>query len=336
MRIAVFSVLIFMITILFSSCGDTEEVITTKEIPLDELIEQYPDSALLFAQRGRVSLEKQDFIHAYSDAATAFRLDSADQVVEKLYADVLNNRPERSVTDVYVAQRHFQNLLSKDTKNTELLVAVASTFSQQQDFEKAFSYINSALKIDSKFRDAYIMKGSIYRVLGNTELMKSSYETAIQQDPEFFEAYIMLGVIYQSDENPICIQYFETAMELLPGNTEAFYSLAYAKQHFGQEDEALEMYRVMVKDTSDYYAAQAYFQLGSMKQFLNRNLDSAIYFYGRATYVEPRLVEAHHNMGVCYDLNGQKSQALLSFGRALKYDEEFTLSREYADSIRFL
>lgn len=336
MRIAPLSVLFLVLTLVLCSCGDTKEIETTKDVPLDKLIEQYPDSALLFAKRGRINLEKQDFIHAYSDASTAFRLDSTDNVVEKLYADVLNNRPERSVADVYVAQRHFQNLLSKDGKNTELLVAVASTFSQQQDFEKAFSYINSALKIDPRFRDAYIMKGSIYRVLGNTELMKSSYETAIQQDPEFFEAYIMLGVIYQSDEDPICIQYFETAMELLPGNSEAFYSLAYAKQHFGKEEEALEMYREMVKDTSDYYAAQAYFQLGSMKQFLKRDLDSAIYFYGRATYVEPRLVEAHHNMGVCYDLSGEKSKALLSFGKALKYDEVFTLSREYADSIRFL
>ena len=39
-------------------------------------------------------------------------------------------------------------------------------------------------------------------------------------------------------------------------------------------------------------------------------------------------------MGMCYDLKGNKTQALKKFGQALKFDPEYTLSREYADRIK--
>jgi tetratricopeptide (TPR) repeat protein len=322
--------------LLVVGCGEDGEVVAPKDLSLDALIEKYPDSVELLVKRGRENLTSYAYDLAMSDAAKAYRLDSTNLEVERFYADVLNNRPTRSVEDVYVAQRHFKSLLKKDPKNTDLLVSLASTFSQQQDFDQAFKYINNALKINPKYRDAYILKGSIYRVLGNIKLMKSSYETAVQQDPKFYEAYLMLGVIYQQEQNPICIQYFTTAHELRPDIIEAFYSLAYAKQHFGQEESAKEMYREMVKDTSDFYASQAYFQLASMQQFLARDFDSALYFYSKATSIEPSFYEAYHNTGVCYDMKGDKTRALQSFGKALKNNPEFTLSREYADSIRHL
>lgn len=337
MRIsAIIGFLFCSLLLLLVACGGEKEIISPKSLSLDALIEQYPDSVELLVKRGRENLTTYDYDLAMSDAAKAYRLDSTNVEVERFYADVLNNRPERSVADVYVAQRHFISLLKKDSKNTDLLVSLASTYSQQQDFDQAFKYINNALKVNPKYRDAYILKGSIYRVLGNIDLMKSSYETAVQQDPTFYEAYLMLGVIYQQEQDPVCIQYFTTAHDLRPDIIEAFYSLAYAKQHFGEEESAQRMYREMLKDTSDFYASQAYFQLASMKQFLDRDFDSALYFYSKATYIQPRFVEAYHNTGVCYDMKDDKTRALQSFGKALKHNPEFTLSREYADSIRHL
>lgn len=316
------------------SCGTKER--GEENLSLDEAIEKYPDSVELIVKRGRNSLETFDFKWAMSDAAMAFRLDSNNLEVKKFYADVLNNRPDRSSEDIYIAQRHYHDLLKKDTKNQELLVSLASTYSMQQDFDKAFEYINKALKINPKYREAYQLKGSIYRALGNSELMKSSYETAVQQDPDFYEGYLMLGAIYQEEKSPLCIEYFTTAAQLRPKEMEAIYSLAYAKQHFGKEEDATQLYRSMARDTSDYYSSQALFQLGHMKQFRYGDLDSAKFFYHAALQVEPRLYQAYHNIGICYDLEGDKTNALRSFSKALKYNPQFELSRQYADSIRFL
>lgn len=330
------TVVIGMVLLFAVASCQTENKRKDEGLSIDKLIEKYPDSVELLVQRGRDYMATFEFDKAMSDGARAFRLDSTKTLVRHFYADVLNNRPTRTVADTYVAQRQYAILLKSDPKNPELLVSLASTYSLQQDFENAFKYINKALKINPRYRDGYLLKGSIYRLLGNTKLMKSSYETAIQQDPKFYEAYLMLGAIYQQENNKLCIEYFTTAYQLKPREIEAKYSLAYAKQHFGKEDDAAQMYREMAKDTSDYYASQAWFQLGHMKQFRFGDLDSAKFFYKKAIQVEPRFFEAYHNLGICFDREGDKTSALKSFSKALKYNPEFKLSREYADSIRFL
>jgi tetratricopeptide (TPR) repeat protein len=146
--------------------------------------------------------------------------------------------------------------------------------------------------------------------------------------------YFELGRIYQMEQNPICIEYFTTAFALEPHDPEVRYQLAYAKQHFGQIDNAKVIYRKMVADTIDFYGAQALFQLGHIKQFVDGDFDSAKYFYAEATRRDTAYVEAWHNLGVCSDLTGDKERALRSFGKALKHsNQQFTLSRQYADSI---
>lgn len=332
MKRAVFGI---VLTLVLFSCGTKVEE-NKENLTIDESIEKYEDSVELLIVRGRQFLEKYDFKLAMSDAAKAFRLDSTKKVVKHFYADVLNNRPDRTSEDIYIAQRHYKDLLRGDGKNPELLVSLASTYSMQQDFDKAFEYINNALKINPRYRQAYQLKGSIYRALGQTDLMKSSYETAVQQDPDFYEGYLMLGAIYQEEQSPLCIEYFTTASKIKPDEPEAKYSLAYAKQHFGKEEDAAQLYREMAKDTSDYYSSQAYFQLGHMKQFRFGDIDSAKYFYSEAIKVEPKLYQAYHNLGICYDREGDKTNALRSFSKALKHNPNFELSRKYADSIRFL
>lgn len=318
------------------SCTETTPVVENNEpVSIDSLLLKYPDSVGLLIERGNAYIDAYAYDKAMSDAAKAFRLDSNNMDARALYAAALNNRQNRSIEDVFKAQRHYHLLHEKAPKNTAYLVGLASTYSQLQDFDRSFQYINDALRIDPKYRDAYVLKGSNYSALGNEKLKISSYETAIQQDPTFFAGYVMLGAIYQEQGNPVCIEYYATALELEPNNKEAEYAVAYAKQHFGQEQEAKEIYRAMMKDSSEYFSSQALFQMGHMKQFLENDIDSAIYFYEGATLVEQQFVEAYHNLGVCYDLKGNKEKALKSFGKALKINPEFALSRQYADSIQY-
>jgi len=45
-------------------------------------------------------------------------------------------------------------------------------------------------------------------------------------------------------------------------------------------------------------------------------------------------VEAWHNLGTCYEERGDITRALQSYAKALKYNPEFTLSRERADNLK--
>jgi len=320
--------LFFILPILFFiSCNDTKSI-SSEPKNLDSLLVKYPDSIPLLIKRGEKLMKIFRFDNAFADAAKAYRLDSTFLPARFFYAEVLNNRPNRTVLDVAIAQRHFTVILKKEPKNEKALVSLASTYSQQQDFDKSFQYINLALKINARYRDAYVLKGTNYLRLNKVELAKSSYETAVQQDPKFFEAYLMLGSLYQSEKNPICLEYYITAAKLEPRNADVLYALAFANQQFNKVNEAKKLYRKMIQIDTTY--SEALFQLGYIKQWLEKedDLDSAIYFYSSSIQSSPKYVEAWHNLGVCYLNKGDKPNAMLSFRKALSFNPDFTLSRE--------
>jgi tetratricopeptide (TPR) repeat protein len=328
MRIFVFCSLLLA----FASCGTNEKPPKAKEISIDKLITMYPDSVPILIRHGNALMERYDYNNALRDGAKAFRLDSSNIEARMLYASALNNRADRSVTDVMTAQRHFLYVIRKQPKNMAALVALAATYAQQGDNERAFYYINEALRIDKRYRDAYVLKGSIYLSMNNRKLAKSSYQTAIDQDPDFFEAYIALGDLHLQDGERICLEYYTTAVELRPNSMDAMYSLAYGYQQFNESEKALAIYRKMLRQESTFSMAD--FQQGWIKQFQQNDRDSAMFFYNVALQKEPRFVEAWHNLGLCYEEEGNRSLALQSYSKALQYDPEFELSRKAADKLR--
>ena len=325
---------LFPVVFLFilCSCGENKKA-SIGAIDIDSLLVLYPDSVDLLVERGNRYLKTFEFDKAIADGAKAFRIDSNNLEARLLFADILNNKPDRSITtDVSAAQRHYKFALKKRPKDPKVLISLASTYSQQMDFEESFKLINKALRIDKRYRDAYVLKGSNYLFLNKPDLAKSSYETAVQQDPKFFEAYLMLGSLYQSENNEICIEYYRTAVSLQPKNPDVLFSLAYAYQLFNQPAKALALYRKMIQLDTAYY--QALNQIGVIKQYNYKEIDSAIYYYKSALQTEPRFVQAWHNLGMCYEERGDVSQALQSYGKALKYDPNFEMSRERADQLK--
>jgi len=283
--------LLLLIVVILFACNEKDT--TTKSIKvltlknLDSLIKIYPDSVPLLVSRGNKLFDKYDFYGALADGAKAFRLDSTNWEARFLYANALNNKADRGVADVDQAQKHFLKLIKTHPGNKRLYVALASTYSQQRDFEKSFQYINTALRIDTRYRDAYVMKGTNYLVLGNRKLAKSSYETAVQQDPTFYEAYLALSYLYSEDNDPIAVEYFKTATELKPTSVDALYGVAYSLQQQRKFDESLAAYRHLLEVKPKYYLAL--FNQGYIKQFEQNQIDSAVHYYDLAIQLQPNL-----------------------------------------------
>jgi tetratricopeptide (TPR) repeat protein len=136
----------------------------------------------------------------------------------------------------------------------------------------------------------------------------------------------MLGALNESEKDPLCIEYYTTAAQLQPSNPDVLYSLAYSKQIFGQEKDAAMIYRKMLKLDSTYYEANC--QMGYIKLNIDKDLDSALYFYNATLDVEPRHIEAYHNIGLIYEDKKDISNALLSYAKALKYNPDYELTKE--------
>lgn len=330
------------ISLLFvGGCKEEKQKVEVTSKNLDSLLAQNPNDINLLVKRGNLMLDsfllnynKKFFEIAKPDATKAFRLDSTRIDTRMLYADVLSNDPDRSVNDVSRAQFHYQFIVKKQPKNTKALVGLASTFAFFADFQTALQYVDQALKINPKYRDAYIMKGTIFLMQNNRKLAISSYETAIQQDPKFELAYLRLGQLYTEDEKyEIAIEKFRSAVSLNPKLSDAIYGVAYCDQMLERYDQAIAGYRNLMKADSKYHLG--WFNIGYIKQFYTENqIDSAIIYYQMATDIQPEFVKAWHNIGLCYEDKNDKTRALLSYGKALKYNPNFELSKERVAALK--
>lgn len=316
-----------LVIVSLASCGEKTKVENKKPENLDSLVKVYPDSVPLLVRYGNKLLDEYRSVEALPYTARAFRLDSNNVDARLAYATALVNRSERTIADVDVSQRHLRYIVSKQPGNKNALVILASTYSLQGNYEKSFQYINEALKIDVRFRDAYVLKGTNYLSLGNRKLAKSSYETAVQQDPKFFAAYLKLGWLYTEDEEyGFALEYFRTAANLEPKSSDALYGIAYCQQQLGQFPESLASYRHLIATDTSYYIA--FFNQGYIKQFEQEELDSAIFFYNRAIEQHPDFVKAWHNLGICYEQQGRNAMAYKAFKKALEYNPDFELSKK--------
>lgn len=272
------------------------------------------------------------FDKALNYGAKAFRLDSNNTEARVLYAECLINKPTRSADDIFRAFTMYRNLVKKSPKNVAALIGLANTLVLLNDYDKAFKYINQALRIDKTYRDAYILKGTIYKFENNIKLAISSYETAVQQDPNYYMTYLLLGSLYEYENNPICIEKYMTAYQLQPKNTEVIYALAFAKEKFGQPAAAQRLYRKMTKVDSTY--ADGYFHLGYLAQFTYNQPDSAMYFYKKAVKVNAQHLPSYHNIGLLYEDRNDLTNALFSYAKALKIDSTYELSKDRVKVLR--
>lgn len=313
------------------SCSSKSEP-NAKKQTLDEKLAAHPDSIPLLIEKGNQLMDSLAFDRALNFGAKAYRLDSTNVEARVLYAECLINKTNRSADDIFSAFTMYQNLVKKAPKNVAALVGLANTLVLLNDHDNAFKYINKALRIDKTYRDAYILKGTIYKLQDNIKLAVSSYETAVQQDPNYYMTYLLLGSLYEYENNPLCIEKYTTAYQLQPRNIEVIYALAFAKEKFGQLAAAQRLYRKMTKVDSTF--ADGYFHLGYMAQFTFNQPDSAMYYYKKATKVNARHIPSYHNMGLLYEDRNDITNALFSYAKALKVDSTYQLSKDRVKELR--
>jgi tetratricopeptide (TPR) repeat protein len=298
----------------------------------DSLVTQ-PENINLWIEKGVLCKENLDFDCALDAGAKAFRLDSTNVKARQLYAWTLINKPNAPVADIERAQRHYQYILSTQPNDPQTLVELANTFSLTGDFKTAIKYINDALKIDERYRDGYVLKGSVYKTLEKNDLALSSYQTAVQIDPDFFMGHLNTGWLLTSmEKHQLALEYYENAVELKPENLNAIYGVAKSLQDLGQYDAALVEYRKLSKIKPSFYISQ--YNQGYIKQYHQNELDSATYFYGEVLDKNPRYIHAWYQLGETYYDQGRIPEAAKAFSEALKLDENYAPAREAVEKLR--
>jgi tetratricopeptide (TPR) repeat protein len=330
--------LIYIVTVvLLASCGeqnvadntafyaDSLTVRQKNELRLevlDALLTENPSNQSAWIEKGGICKENYDFICALDAGAKAYALDSTNVEARMLYAWTLINKPNTELVDIERAKKHYKYVLSVKENDPAVLVELANTYSLTGDFESAFKFVNDALRLNDKFRDAYVLKGSMYKTQGNNKLALSSYQTAVQLDPDFFMGHMNIGwLLSEMEDHSLALEYYRNALDLDPKSVNAFYGIAKSYQDIEEFDEAQHYYRKLLEVEPNFQFA--YFNQGIIKQYFLQELDSAVYYYNLSTSVQPEFVKGWHQLGLVYLEQGRKPDAARVFTKALELNPEY-------------
>ena len=337
---------ILFLTLIFSSCDETEETQSEQfyaesenvkesnrlEVLADS-VEKNPNNVELWIELGELCKEDLNFKCALDAGARAYVLDSTNIDARKLYAWSLINKPNPPLEDIERSKKHYKYVLSVKPNDPATLVELANTYSLTGDFKTALKYINDALRIDEEYRDAYVLKGSIYKTTEKFDLALSSYQTAVQLDPDFFIGHLQIGwLLTEMGDHKLALEYYENAAEIKPENLNAAYGIAKSLQDLERFDEALKGYRTLLDIDSTAYVG--YFNQGYIKHYHQKQLDSAIYFYNELLDVEPDYIHGWYQLGEAYYSVGRQADAARAFSEALRIDENYQPAIEASQKLR--
>lgn len=302
---------------------------------INDSLKNFPKNVKLWVERGRLSRKMLDFRSALDAGARAYMIDSTDLDARKLYAWSLINKPKPSLKDIASAQRHFKFILSKKPKDPEALVDLANTYALTGDIQPAIENINKALKIDENYKDAYVLKGSIYKTIGKYKLALSSYQTAIQLDPKFFMGYLHTGwLLTEMKKHKLALEYYRSASQLRPQNPESLYGIAKSLQDLKEYPSALREYRHLAHVDSTFYIT--YYNQGYIKQYYQNQPDSALYYYKKVLDQNSQYVRAWFQMGKVYYSQGNRGKAEKAYSNCLRLDKNYGPAIEEAKKLKTL
>lgn len=320
--------------IINDSIGDNS---TTKDYSLstiEDYIIQKPESsngyykrAIYFKQRNKFKLALEDINRAITVSPDAPIINYEKAAI--LYEYGVFSQDISLIDDANIYINHCISL-DEDFVLAKLLKAKLFLFEKKTD--ESMVLVNDVLKLNSTNAEAYLIKGMIYNLLGNTNLAQSSYQTAIEVNPNYYDAYILLGILHEKMGNNLALNYYNSAAEVNPNGIEAFRNIGLF-HHFNQDYSLARISFEKVIEIDSTFE-EAYFNIGNSflgeyaMDTINANLyiSEAMFFYDKAILLNPYYVQAIHNIGVCYEIKGDKLKAKQQYLAAVELDNNYTPS----------
>ena len=117
----------------------------------------------------------------------------------------------------------------------------ASKYLTQKDFDRARAELESAIRIDPTYSEAYEMLGEVELQSGNTAAAISAFEQAVKLKPNSFSSHYGLGMaLVQNNDAKGGLRELRAAVSLSPNDADANYNLGVLLLDQGQPVEAIE------------------------------------------------------------------------------------------------
>lgn len=298
----------------------TEQPTTVSGLPaidkLSKQIEENPNRASLYANRGAIWFENENFDEGIADLEKAIAMDSTKaeyyHVLADMYMDYYRSR--LGLATMVKAGKLFPERIPTQLKLSEFQLIL-------QQYNDALFTLEHIRKMDPQNAEMMFMFGRVFKEMNRKEEAIGAFQAAVENDPDIIDAWIHLAQLLSDKNSPIVEKYFDNAIRLDPNNIEALHAKAYYLSNKKNDIEgAISLYRQI--NTIDPQYVQGYYNIGLLYLDMD-SLDRAYQSFDIAVKYAPQYPEAYYHRGVAAELLGDKGQAISDYKNVLSFDPEF-------------
>lgn len=239
---------------------------------------------------GEDAYSQEDYQNALSFWQNAVE-NSDDQLktseINEKIVDVLDKLGDERFEqgDFSVAIDYYKSILTYNTRDWSLYFKVGERLKQLGEYNQALHFFEKVISISPEHSYSYLLMGYIY--YQNMEDFVNAldcFKKYVEIEPQDPQAYIIIGHLYKridyhgSAEKQI--EYFEKALELMPGLKDVIKNLAYAYSAMERCQEAAECFE---QSFSPETSADDYFVYSCMKMKLGDFDEGWKYYESRFT-----------------------------------------------------
>ena len=283
-------------------------------------IAAHPNDPRLYAQRGALFYENENYDEAIKDLKTALRYDSTNVTYLHLLSD--------AYLDYYQSYNALSTLQKAATlypKRIPTLLKLCEFELILEQHEASIKTINKVLALQPLNPDAFFMLGMNFKEMGNIDRAIGSFQTAVENDPDLVDAWINLGQLHAQKNSKMARVFFDNALQVDPNNITALHAKAAYLHETNQLQEAIATYRQL--NITDPTYEEGFFNTGIIYLEMD-SLKRAYQHFDLAAKSSPTYIMAYYYRGLVQEQQGNVEAAKKDYQQALNLNPGFDRAKE--------
>tara|TARA_B110000977_G_scaffold25394_2_gene31296 strand:- start:1452 stop:2618 length:1167 start_codon:yes stop_codon:yes gene_type:complete len=311
---------------MFLETVDVDSTNIKQLMAIESFIVQNPNSEEGYYQRAKYRLENNELEGAFLDINKAMKIAPKNPDINLTKGLIYINKGELDKGIPFL-----ERTLDLDSLHTEGNLELAYYYLAAKNYELSFTLINRVIQKDRFLAKPYYLKGLWYEQKGNDALAISSYQTAVERNPGYYEAYLALGTIHDRLNNPLAIQYFNSAIAVWPNSIEAWRAKGMSFYDHQDFEEAIVCFDTILSFDSAFEVS--YFDIGrtlidlcyveNPKAKNDSLLTEAIINFDKALAINSNYVPARYNRALCLEEQGKVDLAAIEYKAILSSEPNY-------------
>lgn len=214
------------------------------------------------------------------------------------------------------ALKIYQELLSENPNNADILHQIGILFAQMQHLPQALQSIDQAIHLEPRTAAFHNSKGNVLLRMGQMDAAMNEYRQAVKIDPYYAIAHNSLGrCLYLQEKFIAARKAYQKAIELKPNFSDALYNQGVLLLKLGELESALSYLQQALQHNPNNPLVY-----GQMAQIYLQKADYALAvdLLEKRLAAQPDHIDSWHYLGVAYLALDKAAAAAECFEKALQ------------------